>query len=70
MEWNDSRGVILSWDETTRSIPGQKDSPGVVIYQDRMTPGSGSILGLKHYPGVVIYQDKMTPLGLLYPRKV
>ena len=51
LEYNDSRGCVLSLDRTTpgvsfcpgierlhwsRSFPGQNDSPGGVLSQDRM----------------------------------
>ena len=35
--WNDSRGVILSWDGTT---PGESFGPGIELLQ-----GSHSVLG-------------------------
>ena len=56
----------LQW---SRSIPGQNDSPGVVVFRDRMTPmesfyarteglpWSRSIPGQNDYPGVVLSQD-------------
>ena len=52
--WNDSRGVILSWDRTTTGVPfyprierlqrspsvlGWNDSRGVILYWDGTTPG-------------------------------
>ena len=42
LEYNDSRGVILSWDRTTpggHSVLGYKDSRGVILSLDTTTPG-------------------------------
>ena len=44
--WNDSRGVILSWDGTT---PGELFSPGMERFQ-----GSHSIPGQKDSMGVIL----------------
>ena len=64
----------------SRSIPGQNDSPRVVLSQDRRTPLESfypwteslplnrSIPGQKDSPGVVLSQDRMTPLESFYPR--
>ena len=64
----------------SRSIPGQNDSPGVVLSQDRKTPlesfyprtegltWSRSIPGQNDSPGVVPSPDRMTPLESFHPR--
>ena len=51
--WNDSRGVILSWDGTT---PGKSFCPGL----DRLQ-GSHSVLGWNDSRGVTLSWDGMTP---------
>ena len=53
LRYNDSRGVVLSWDRTTsgvslsprieqlhgrHSVQGQNDSRGVILSRDRTTP--------------------------------
>ena len=60
--WNDSRGVILSWDGTTpveslcpgieriqgsHSFPGQNDSRGDFLSWDRTTPGESFSPGIE-----------------------
>ena len=61
-------------------MPGQNDSPGVVLSQDRMTPvesfyprtqlldWSHSIPGQNDSPGVVLSQDRMPPMESINPR--
>ena len=51
--WNDSRGVILSWDGTT---PGESFSPEI----ERLH-GSNSVLGWNDSRGVVLSWDGTTP---------
>ena len=50
------RAEGLPW---SRSIPGQDDSPGIVLSQDRRTPLSF---------GVILSQDKMTPMESFFSR--
>ena len=62
--WNDSRGVILSWDRTTpgesfsacESNPGESFCPGM-----ERTQGSHSVLGCNDSMGVILAGDKTTP---------
>ena len=51
--WNDSRGVILSWDGAT---PGEYFSPGMERLQ-----GSHSVLGRNVSKGVILSWDGTTP---------
>ena len=51
--WNDSRGVILSWDGTTE---GKSFSPEI----ERLH-GSNSVLGWNDSRGVVLSWDGTTP---------
>ena len=66
MGWNDSRGVILSWDGTTPgesfcremerlhgsdSVLGRNDSRGVILTWDRTTPGESFCLGIERLQG-------------------
>ena len=47
--WNDSRGVILSWDRSTlgsHSVLGWNDSRGVVLSWDGTTPGESFCPGI------------------------
>ena len=53
MEWNDSRGVILSWNGTT---PGESFCPGIECLQ-----GSHSVLGWNDSRGVILSWDGTTP---------
>ena len=59
MGWNDSRGVILSWDGTT---PGDSFSPGMERLQ-----GSLSIPGQKDSRGFILSWDGTTPGDSFYP---
>ena len=64
----------------SRTIPGQNDSLGVVLSQDRMTtlesfyqrtdgfPWSRSIPGQNDSLGVVLSQNRMITLESFYPR--
>ena len=55
----------LPW---SRSIPGQKDSPGVVLSQGQDdSPGVVPIPGQINSPVVNLSQDKMTPMESFYP---
>ena len=68
---------VFPW---SRFIPGQNDSPGVLLSWDGMTPlesfqprteelpWSRSITGQKDSYGVVLSQDRMTPLQWFHPR--
>ena len=49
-------------------MPGQKDSPGVVLPQAELLPWSRSIPGLNDSPGVILSQDRMTLMEPFYPR--
>ena len=64
--WNDSRGIILTWDRTTpgesfclmierlqgsHSVLGWKDSRGVILYRDGTTPGESFCPGIKRRQG-------------------
>ena len=52
MGWNDSRGVILSWDGTT---PGESLCPGMERLQ-----GSHSFRGWNDSMGVILSRDGTT----------
>ena len=54
MGWNDSRGVILSWNGTT---PGESFCTGMELLQ-----GSLSQLGLNDSRGVILTWDGTTPV--------
>ena len=51
--YNDSRGVLLSWDGTT---PGESFSPRMERLQ-----GSHSVLGWNDSRGVILFWDGTTP---------
>ena len=62
--WNDSRGVILSWDRTTpgesfstcETTPGESFCPGIERPQKRH-----SVLGWNASRGVILSWDRTTP---------
>ena len=58
--WNNSRGVILSWDGTTK---GESFSPWL-----EQLHGSNSVLGWNDSRGVVLSWDGTTPGESFCPR--
>ena len=57
--WNDSKGVLLSWDGTT---PGESFSAG------ELTPGESFCTGMDHPRGVILSWDGTTPGESFCPR--
>ena len=84
MEWNDSRGVLLSWDGTTPGesfLPGMErnqgnlgvlgwnDSSGVILSCVGTTPGGHSIRGPKDSSVVIMSWERTTPGESFCPEK-